>query len=215
MMGGLAILLIVVLYVALAVWLVVRAKGWRRKFAAGLIAFLLPTADGYIGRKYVEHLCAKDGGLKIFRVVEGVEGVLGLGPDRATLKRTGYRFIEYAGSFSDPKRAYRRLERLQDERYLEAFDTEAISKYEVLATRERFSAAIVQYAVSDDLVRDRQSAEVLARYRHIGGGAGWAERFLGQFTDAGGAGGISCPPYEERPGGERLAMMVLKPAKAK
>lgn len=210
-MGGLAILLIVVLYITLAVWLVVRAKGWWRKVAVGLIAFALPTADGYFGRKYVEHLCAKDGGLKVYRVVKDVEGVLGLAPDSQTLKRTGYRFVEIERAAVDPKRAYRRLERLPDESILEAFDAAPMASYEVFSTHEQVAATIVRYAVSDDIVRDRKSAEVLVRYRHYGGGAGWAERFLGQFTDAGGAGGVSCPPYEDRPGGERLAMLVLKP----
>lgn len=214
-MGGLAILLIVVLYITLAVWLVVRAKSWWRKAVVGLIAFLLPTADGYLGRKYVEHLCAKDGGLKVYRVVQGVEGVLGLAPDRPTLQRTGYRFIEIDRAAANPKRAYRRLERLPDEGFLEEFHAAPKANYEVVSTNERVSAAIVWYAVSDDFVRDRKSAEVLVRYRHYGGGAGWAERFLGQFTDAGGAGGVSCPPYEERPGGEKVAMLVLKPANPK
>lgn len=213
-MGGLAILLIVVLYITLAVWLVVRVKGWRRKAAVGLIAFVLPTADGYFGRKYVEHLCAKDGGLKVYRVVQGVEGVLGLAPNRGTLQRTGYRFIEIGRAAADPNRTYRRIERLPDERFLEEFDSAPKAKYEIVSMHERISGVVVRYAISDDLVRDRQSAEVLVRYRRYGGGAGWAERFLGQFTDAGGAGGISCPPYEERPGGERLVLMGLMPAVA-
>jgi len=214
-MGGLAILLIGVLYIALAVWLVVRMKGWRRKAVVGLIAFLLPTADGYLGRRYVEHLCSRDGGLKVYRVVEGVEGVLGLAPDRQTLRRTGYRFVEIDRAAVDPQRAYRRLERLPDEGFLEELRAAPMAKYEVVSTHERVSVATVWYAISDDLVRDRKSAEVLVRYRHYGGGAGWVERFLGKFTDAGGAGGVSCPAYEERPGAERLAMLVLKPASPK
>lgn len=214
-MGGLAILLIVVLYITLAAWLVVRAKGWWRKAAVGLIAFALPTADGYFGRKYVEHLCAKDGGLKVYRVVKDVEGVLGLAPDSQTLKRTGYRFIEYAGSFSDPKRAYRRVARMPDGQIVEEFDAKATARYEVVTKHDRVREVWVRYARTDDIVRDRESTEVLVRYRRYGGGAGWAERVLGQFTDAGGPGGVSCPPYEERPRGEQLVLLVLKSAETK
>jgi hypothetical protein len=214
-MGGLAILLIVVLYITLAVWLVVRAKGWWRRSVVGLIAFLLPTADGYLGRKYVEHLCAKDGGLQVYRVVKDVEGVLGLAPDSQTLKRTGYRFIEYAGSFSDPKRAYRRVGRMPDGQIVEEFDAKARARHEVVTKHDRIREVWVRYARTDDIVRDRESTEVLVRYRRYGGGAGWAERFLGQFTDAGGPGGVSCPPYEERPGAEQLVLLVLKSAETK
>jgi hypothetical protein len=187
-------------------------KGWRRKAVVGLIAFLLPTADGYLGRRYVEHLCAKDGGLQVYRVVKDVEGVLGLAPDSQTLKRTGYRFVEYPGSFSDPKRAIRRLELLPDGQFVETFDSRSIARYEVSTKHDLVRYVLIRFARTDDIVRDRETSEVIVRYRWYGGGAGWAERFLGHFTDAGGAGGVSCPPYQERPGGERIVLMVLKPA---
>jgi hypothetical protein len=210
-MGGLAILLIVVFYIALAVWLVVRVVGWRRKTVVGLIAFLLPTADGYLGRKYVEHLCAKDGGLKIYRVVEGVEGVLGLAPDSSTLKRTGYRFIEYAGSFSDPQRAIRRIEQLPNGEVVESFDANPRASYQTRKDTVFRGLLTTGVAYDDYLVIERRTGESLARYREYRGGAGWAERFLGQFTGAGGAGGIECPRYGNHPGYEKLLLLVLKP----
>lgn len=209
-MGGLAILLIVVLYITLAAWLVVRAKGWWRKAAVGLIAFALPTADGYFGRKYVEHLCAKDGGLKVYRVVKDVEGVLGLAPDSQTLKRTGYRFIEYAGSFSDPKRAIRRIERLAEGQILEEFDAKPRARYAIerkLGGTE-FPSNV---AIADMQVRELASGEVIARFRKYSGGSGWAERFLASFTGAGYAQGTECAAPDQSMGPDELAMQALRP----
>lgn len=209
-MGGLAILLIVVLYIALAVWLVVRVKGWRRKAAVGLIAFVLPTADGYFGRKYVEHLCAKDGGLKVYRVVKDVDGVLGLAPDRQTLKRTGYRFIEIDRATVDPKRAYWRIERLPDGQVVEGFAAKPRARYKV---EKHFGGTgfPTRIAISDLQVRELASGEVTARFRMYSGGVGWAERFLAAFTGAGYAQGIECAAPAQPVGPDELAMRSLYP----
>lgn len=209
-MGGLAILLIVVLYIALAVWLVVRAKGWWRKAAVGLIAFLLPTADGYLGRMYVEHLCAKDGGLKVYRVVEGVEGVLGLAPDLQTLKRTGYRFIEIDRATVDPKRAYWRIERTPDGQIQEGFDAKPRAKYKI-ERKHGGTGFPTRVAISDMQVRELTSGEVTARIRKYSGGVGWAERFLAQFTGAGYAQGAECAAPVRPVGPDELAMQALHP----
>ncbi len=209
-MGGLAILLIVVLYVALAVWLVVRMNGWRRKAVVGLIAFLLPTADGFLGRKYVEHLCAKDGGLKVYRVVEGVEGVLGLAPDRQTLKRTGYRFVEIDRATVDPKRAYWRIEQLPDGQIQQEFDAKPRAKY-IVETKHGGTGFPTHIAISDLQVRELASGELAARFRMYSGGAGLAERFLAQFTGAGYAQGAECAAPVQPVGPDELAMQVLHP----
>jgi hypothetical protein len=210
-MGGLAILLIVILYIALAVWLVVRARGWWRKATVGLIAFLLPTADGYLGRKYVEHLCAKDSGLKVYRVVKDVEGVLGLAPDRQTLKRTGFRFIEYAGSFSDPKRAYRRIERLPDGQVVEGFDTKSRARFKV-EKQHGGTGFPTHIAISDVRVIDSASGELVAQFRKYSGGVGWAERFLAKFTGAGYAQGVECVASDKPIGPDELVMRSLHPS---
>lgn len=209
-MGGLAILLIVVLYIALAVWLVVRAKGWWRRSVVGLIAFLLPTADGYLGRKYVEHLCAKDGGLQVYRVVKDVEGVLGLAPDSQTLKRTGYRFVEIDRATVDPKRAFWRIERMSDGQIQEGFDTKPKAKY-TIEKKLGGTGFPTRVAISDMQVRELASGEVTARFRKYSGGAGWAERFLAQFTGAGYAQGTECGAPAHPVGPDELAMQALHP----
>lgn len=209
-MGGLAILLIVVLYITLAVWLIVRANGWWRKAAVGLIAFVLPTADGYFGRKYVEHLCAKDGGLKVYRVVKDVEGVLGLAPDSQTLKRTGYRFIEIDRATVDPKRAFWRIERMPDGQIQQGFDATPKAKY-TIEKQHSGTGFPTRVAISDMQVRELESGEVTARFRKYSGGAGWAERFLAQFTGAGYAQGTECAAPAQPVGPDDLAMQALHP----
>jgi hypothetical protein len=210
--GGLAILLIFAIYVVGALWLAYKVKRWPRKALVLVLAFLLPTADTFLGMTYVEHLCDRDGGLKVFRVVENVDGVLGLAPNKATLDRTGYRFIELdRRPAGDPSRSYRRVERLSSGEVAESFEASPKASYELVSEHRRVNLFLVQYGVLDDLVRDRVSGEVLARYRRIGGGAGLAVRFLGQFSDAGFAAAASCPPPNERVHMEALAILALKP----
>jgi hypothetical protein len=209
-MGGLAILLIVVAYIAAAMWVAFRVKGVWRKSAVVLIALLLPTLDGFLGRRYVEHLCARDGGLTVFRVVDNVDGVLGLAPDAPTLKRTGFRFIEIDRAAGDPSRAYRRIERLADGAVVESFDAVPRAKYGYRLRSVTRRALTFIYGYQDSEVIDLTSNEVLSRYRQFDGGFGWASRFLGSFADAGGPAAELCPPLEVRPGPEQLVASTLR-----
>jgi hypothetical protein len=176
---------------------------------------LLPTADSYLGMKYVEHQCAKDGGLTVFRVVENVDGVMGLAPDRATLEHTGFRFIELDRPSADPSRAYRRIERLPNGEIAESFASKAEAKYETRrATVWRHSLS-VDFGYGDYVVVVRDTGEALVRYRVYRGGAGWALRFLGQFLDAGGVKAVTCPPFVQQVEylGDALVLAALKPIK--
>ncbi len=210
-MGGMAIALIVAVYLAVAVGLIFKAKNWKARLAIALIALLLPTADGYIGRRYVEHLCAKDGGLKVFRVVENVEGVLGFSTLRATFERMKYQFLEMDRPTVDQNKKYRRIERLPSGEIVEGFASKPLAKYKLERIFGGGEMLTIGYSMIDDRVVVIETGEVLVRYRQYGGGAGWAERFLGQFTDSGHAGGALCPAFEDRVPGEELVRAVLKP----
>ncbi len=61
-MGGLAVVLLLVGYLALSVWLIAKVRGARAKLIVLAIALLLPTADAIVGRLYLKHLCAREGG---------------------------------------------------------------------------------------------------------------------------------------------------------
>jgi hypothetical protein len=211
-MGGFAILLIVIAYLGVATWLALRAGTWRRRALVIAVAALLPTLDAAIGRMVVRHLCARDGGLQVYRVVENVEGVMGLAPDKATLERTGFRFVEIDRPSSDPGRVVRRIERLPDGELAETFDSKPRARlgYRLNTVSRRMLTML--YGYQDSQVVDLSSGEVVGRYRQFMGATGWAERLLGAFTDAGGPSLEFCPDYEQRPDPERLILTVLRPS---
>ena len=76
------LLFIVVVYVGVAVvlaWLLARRRQTPKAKAIAatltlLVFALIPTWDILPGRLYFNHLCATEGGLKIYKTVEGVEG---------------------------------------------------------------------------------------------------------------------------------------------
>lgn len=111
-MIALGLLLGLVLYVSLAIFL---AWFLPRHFDPGrakviattviLLGFaLIPTWDIIPGRLYFNHLCETEGGVRVFRTVEGVEGFYyfpGAEIRREVLEHYGYKFIEVGanGSF--------------------------------------------------------------------------------------------------------------------
>jgi len=176
-MGGLAILVLIGLYIAGAVWVMKIQKSRRAKAIALVIALLIPTTDAIIGRIYLQHLCDTEGGLKVYRVVEGVEGFMEPGATTDYwVKNYGYQFTE--GLIPGGK--YNRFSRQGDQIIQEWDVTKPKSKYRVYyqGSRGLYSRAIYR-------VVDIASEDVLATYTSLAFGGGWAERFLAQFSDAG------------------------------
>jgi hypothetical protein len=210
-MGGLGILVILVAYVAAAVWLAMRARTWWRRVLVGAVAVLLPTTDAAIGRMVVRHLCGKDGGLAVYRVERNVEGVLGLAPNRATLERMGFRFIELDRGKADPGRAIRRIERMSDGEIVESFDSKPRAGFKVEQVLAGKTLLTTGYGTRDLQVSRMADGEVLARFRNYSGGTGWAESFLAQFTDAGVPTGTDCGTPATPVGPEEIVKLALKP----
>ncbi len=97
-MIGLSILLAVVIYVWLARVVVRRIENRAVKYLVIALFILIPTWDVIPGKLYFNHLCEKEAGLKIFKVVEGVEGYR-VYPNASglvwqALEDYGYRFVE-------------------------------------------------------------------------------------------------------------------------
>ena len=93
-MGGLAVLLSISLYLVVAYWAITATKASRLKWLVVAVVVLFPTADAIVGRVYLKYLCAKEGGLKVNRVVEHVEGFMEqLGTDY-WVRDGGYQFTE-------------------------------------------------------------------------------------------------------------------------
>lgn len=66
---------------------------WRRTLAALLFA-LVPTGDIVYANALLRKICESEGGLRVSRVVEGVDGFLMKGPGPAWVKQYGYKFVE-------------------------------------------------------------------------------------------------------------------------
>ena len=73
-MGGLLGLLLIGLYIGGAYKIVQWIKPIWGKTLAVVVVVLIPTADAVYGRIKLKQMCEADGGLKIYRTVEGVEG---------------------------------------------------------------------------------------------------------------------------------------------
>lgn len=80
-MSGSGVLFFIGLYFFIAYKVVGAVKTKALKGLAIVIFALIPTADAVVGRIYLQHLCATEGGLKINRVVNGVEGFISSGGD--------------------------------------------------------------------------------------------------------------------------------------
>lgn len=185
-MGGLAVLLSIALYLVAAYWAIKMTKASRFKWVVVAVAVLLPTADAIVGRVYLKYLCAKEGGLKVYRVAQHVEGFF---DDRAVTeywaRELGYRFIE-GESHSGRYFRYTRI----DGKFIRDENISPISKYRVRSIHIGDTRDI--YMRYEYLVDDIRSAEVLAADTEIGFNGGWAERFLAEFSDAGGGGVAWC-----------------------
>src|SRR5690349_7846883 len=95
-MGGLAVLLLLALYVWIAMKVVRRLKpGWGKALAVAAFV-LIPTADAVYGRVRLKQMCAAEGGLKIYKTAKNVEGLyverLGATPEWIT--KDGFKYVE-------------------------------------------------------------------------------------------------------------------------
>ena len=105
-MDALALLLLFVTWVVISGVVVVKGTkllvsghaSWNTRAGVGgllaLIMFLIPAGDDLWGRYRVRQLCEAEGGVKIFKTVENVEGFQMQGAGDAILRETKYRFIE-------------------------------------------------------------------------------------------------------------------------
>ncbi len=177
-MGGLAILLLIGLYIGVAVWAVRRQKSTRNKVIALVIALLIPSADAIIGRIYLQHLCDTEGGLKVYRVVEGVEGFMEQGATTDYwVKNYGYQFTESKTSTGNNYRFSRQNGKIIVEENIVP-KSKYLVKFESRGADNLFGRSVY-------LIEEINSKELLAIDFAIFFGGGWAERFLAQFSDAG------------------------------
>lgn len=201
-------------YIAIAAGLTAMAKGaW--KLAVAAVFILIPTWDIIPGKIALDHYCDKEGGIKIYRSVEGVEGFLSL-DGRAYedyFKRHGYKYVEIAKEKRDPRTGkaigteYARVTLGEDgrltneklEKPASRYAEKLIGNYEIIPW-----LGIAGFA---DSIIDLQTNEVIGEYREIGWRGNWIQRYASPIL----GGGDSC----REPGNpyEKLRLQVLKPIK--
>ena len=175
-MGGLAILLIVTGYLALAVWLLVIVP-WRWKPALLLAAVLVPSADSLWAHYVTMPRVCKDAGLKVHKKADKAGGLRLSTADESWVTKHGFPFVE--GEYVPGK--YYRISK-QGDRIVREEEVQPKARY-LSDSHSVFPARGV--GGTKYRVLDVTTGEVIGELVDFGYGGGWAERFLASFTDAG------------------------------
>ena len=205
-MAALLIFFLAWLYYRVVRKVLKRVKPYWGKALVIVIALLIPTADAMYGRHKLKRLCAQEGGLHIYRVVEGVKGFESpsIRPDKGWLGIGKYQFME--GEDSPGK--YSRLSLRPDGTYLREVDITPVSEY----VYEYIPGGIKNiYSKAEQRVYVRATGEVLGRYVNIYYAGGWVERAINGLYAARGNSGVCEYPSLRR---QEFIMKVLKPASA-
>ena len=182
---GVGIVLMILLYRLLAK----QGRSWRVRigaaFALGFVVWAIPYGDHTVGKIYFNRLCNEEGGERIARTVEGVDGymsVFGV-PSRRPEDR-GYRFYE---DTVDKKGMTTRAMVNPDGSFVIEKNVAPISRYIVKWNRTSDNVQIERITTT---IEDRVSGETLARRTAFLHRGGWLMRSL----EAMNAYGASCPP---------------------
>ena len=201
-MGGLAVLFFIVLYLVIAFKVVGKFKGSRYQSLVLGLAVLIPSGDAMVGRLYLKYLCAKEGGLKVYRVAEHVEGFMSNGTHSDYwVQERGYQYGEDRLANGLTTRYSK-----QGDKVIREDNVSPKSKYKLnllnlgdarhIFMRQQFAVEAVN------------STEILATDTQVYFNGGWAERFLAAFSDAGGGSVSRCD--NSRLDYEMLVATVLK-----
>lgn len=189
-MGGLAVLFLLAVYFVITVVLLIKVKGLPYKALALVVMLLIPTADAIYGRYKLKQMCAAEGGLKVYRVAEHVEGFSDV--DSVSdywVKEQGYQFIENLPTNGSSTR----YSRQNDQIILE----------EKVTPKSQYSVDLKKLGWINDTFMKNQyfvgataTGEILATDTQIAFNGGWAERLIAMFSDAGGGAVAWCVNIE-------------------
>lgn len=192
-MGGLAALFFIGFYIAIAYWVFKRCGASNFRWLVLALAVLIPSGDAVVGRLYLKHLCAKEGGLRVYRVAEHVDGFMDevMGGEY-WVKEHGYQFAE-----DRPINGMTIRYIQQKDQVVRQENVQPQSQYRVRLKRVGDAQNIFtrnQYAVET-----LSGSETLAVDTQIAFNGGWAERFVAMFSDAGGGAVAWCTNTEQNP----------------
>lgn len=168
-MGGLAVLALLGFYIFLAIKVFNAAKTTSAKVIALLLILLIPSADAIYGRIKLQQMCKAETGLKVYRVVQGVEGFMGYA-DEEMITKYGYQFVESC----DSTRSCYKFSK-QNEDIVKEYNVAPKSKYRL---RLIYGNNKDIYNHSEYIIEDIVTSEVLATDAALAFKGGWIERFL-------------------------------------
>lgn len=176
-MGGLGVLFCIGLYLFIAFKVIGAFKTSRYQWLVIALVVLIPSGDAVFGRWYLQHLCAKEGGLRVYRVAEHVEGFMDDYRDY-WVKKGGYQFVE---SYPEDGRVTRYSK--QGEQIIKEENVVPKSQYRLRSLHIGDTKNI--YLQYQYVLDDTQSGEILATQTQIGFNGGWAEKVIAAFSDGG------------------------------
>jgi hypothetical protein len=194
-MGGLGFILVVALYIFIAYKVVKASERRWLKVVVIIAALLIPTADAIYGRIKLKYMCEAEAGLKVYRVVEHVEGFMaGTAFSDYWAKEQGYQFAEDTPLYGTRTTRYT-LE--SDGKISVEKNVLPKSQYRLRDIYPDTKAAYNHYGFQ---IEDISTDEILARHIWVAFNGGWTERILAKFSDAGGGNVALCsnsPPVND------------------
>ncbi|MDP1695246.1 MAG: hypothetical protein Q8L34_06955 [Candidatus Woesearchaeota archaeon] len=189
-MGGLAVLFLLGLYFVLTVVAIAKAKPVWVKGLVLLAALLIPTADAVYGRYKLKQMCAAEAGLKVYRVAHGVEGFMDDYGDY-WVKEGKYQFSEDFPTNGKVTRYSKQNGQIVREDNVSPQSLYRVNLKRIGDTKDTY--------LRRQFVIDTIQGEILAADTQIAFNGGWAERFLAQFSDAGGGTVAWCANTKSNP----------------
>ena len=184
-MIGLIFLLVLALYAGMA-WFIVKALPSKRaKYTVIAIFVLIPTWDVVPGWFYLWYLCETEGGVKVFKSVENVDGFLDKSQNmlgRDAVMKYGYKFMEGGeGGAQLYRYSIDQNGKLQREKI-----DEPISKYGVQSADHHLPFNTTKY---EHTIVDLQTQEKLAVSIKLYRAGNWVQKIAEPLL----GGGAYCP----------------------
>ena len=183
----------------------VKIHSLRWRLSAIAVFTLLPTLDATYERMTFPALCERESGLKVLRIIEGVDGFRSNEgePSDEWLAKGRFKFVES----SITNGLVTRKSTSHDGAILSVAKVQPISQYEYAQRTEESSAYVWQYRT----IRAINRNEELGLFINIVYRGGWVERAIGSiFASRGSVASCVNPRYEDK---VDLILAVLKPSK--
>lgn len=204
-MAGIAVLFILVVYVAAAIAAVSlswRRTSWKTGLAVLAVVVILPTADALIGRELFDHYCQTEGQLVIRERVNDVEGIaVQGGVYKDSPAYYGYRYVEGGYSYVryQDKSASWMFERAEVSGTGEPTIVKTTNLQAKYILHQGLSVQSSYFNRSRVSVKEIDSGRELGGFTNIGFRGGWAEQTIFGFASSGPKNRLNCPrDYPER-----------------